>query len=74
MDTPNLEVTFILGRLEGKVDSLLVAHSELGAKITAAEARIRVLENYRAYLLGVVAAVSTLISTAVWGLSSFIGA
>lgn len=62
METSLNDITFILGRLEGKMDSILAAHSLLEARTVVAESRISSLENYRAYLLGACIAVPAVVS------------
>jgi hypothetical protein len=62
---PTDNITFILGRLEGKVDSLLVISRQQAAALAEHDNRIRKLELARSYVLGVavtVAAISSLLT------------
>lgn len=65
------DITFILGRLEGKVDSLLVAHSRLDERTTVLENRVNVLDSYKAYLMGACAAISVAVSAAFYYFTNF---
>jgi hypothetical protein len=56
------EITFILGRLEGKVDSLLAISRQQSAELAEHDTRLRKLESSKAYLLGISVAVATLAS------------
>lgn len=58
MDSPE-DITFVLGRLEGKVDSLLAISRQQSESIEKHDVRIRKLEHYRAYLLGITVAIAT---------------
>jgi len=56
------DVTFILGRLEGKVDSLLTISRQQSADLTKHDERIRRLENYKSYVIGLTVAIASLTS------------
>ena len=53
------DITFILGRLEGKVDSLLAISRQQSEELQRHDGRIRRLEHYRAYLLGTTVSIAT---------------
>jgi len=52
------EIRFILGRLEGKMDSLISQMRSLGENIANHESRLQELEKSKAWILGVSAALS----------------
>jgi hypothetical protein len=56
------DITFILGRLEGKVDSLLTIYRQQSVEISEHDSRLRKLEAYKAYLIGITVAVATIAS------------
>jgi len=56
------EITFILGRLEGKVDSLLAISRQQSAELSEHDTRLRKLEAYKAYLIGISVAVAAIAS------------
>lgn len=58
------EILFILGRLEGKVDSLLSQQVVHNKALQKHEKRLRDLEISRGWLLGAAAALSVVISLA----------
>jgi len=63
MPVPTKEnITFILGRLEGKVDSLLSSSRKQSDELAKQDIRIRKLEAYKAYLLGIAVAVAAVAS------------
>ena len=68
--TPTDDITFILGRLEGKVDSLLTASRQQGAVLTEHDGRIRKLENYKSYVLGWTVAIASLTSLVTYFIGS----
>jgi hypothetical protein len=58
-------ILLILGRLEGKVDALVTAVGTHEEHVEKLEARIRSLENSRAWLLGAATIISAAVSVAV---------
>lgn len=62
MEHPEQAVLMAIGRLEGKVDSLLSQQKQFEAKFDHHDKRIRDLEHHRAWSLGVAAAVGSGIS------------
>lgn len=62
MASNDQELSFILGRLEGKVDSLLAISKIQQSTLTEHDERLRQLEHYKAYVLGVTIAVGSLVS------------
>lgn len=56
------DITFILGRLEGKVDSLLAISRQQSVELSKHDLRLRKLEAYKAYLIGITVAVATIAS------------
>lgn len=54
------EISHSIGRLESKVDRLLVAHDKFDEKFDLHDDRLKGLEGHKNYVLGVVAAVSLL--------------
>jgi hypothetical protein len=54
-----------LGRLEGKVDSLLQSNSRLESIQGAHDVRIRDLEKHRSFIMGMAALISGALSMAV---------
>lgn len=64
----NEEVLIALGRLEGKVDAMMVSMRAQEQELKALDKRIRELENSRAWMLGaaaVIAMISGLIVKAI---------
>tara|TARA_B110000211_G_C13599373_1_gene343980 strand:- start:59 stop:268 length:210 start_codon:yes stop_codon:yes gene_type:complete len=59
---PSENITFILGRLEGKVDSLLVITKQQSTALAEHDQRIRKLELYRSYVIGIAVAVAAISS------------
>jgi hypothetical protein len=59
------DIRFILGRLEGKVDSLIAQTKDLRGSISNHEVRLQALENRWAWVLGVSAACSCCIAVLV---------
>lgn len=49
------ELTLLLGRIDGKLDSALSRMNSIEAKHDALEGRVSTLERWRAYLLGAAA-------------------
>ena len=56
----NEEILLALGRLEGKVDSMMTSLRVQEQELKVLEKRIRELENNRAWMLGAAAVISTL--------------
>lgn len=61
----NTELLLALGRLEGKVDSLIASDSHHVESFTKHDERLRILENQRSALLGAVSVVSAAVSAGV---------
>jgi uncharacterized protein (DUF3084 family) len=57
-------IMLAIGRLEGKVDSLLARQDELTTSIQRLESRVHDLEGYRHRMLGAAAVVGALVSVA----------
>jgi uncharacterized protein (DUF3084 family) len=57
-------IMLAIGRLEGKVDSLLGRQDELTSSIQRLESRVHDLEGYRHRMLGAAAVVGALVSVA----------
>jgi len=65
MTTPHHDELFLaIGRLEGKVDSILAQQSRQNDELKAHDARIRSLEHSRGYMLGWSAAIGAMFSFA----------
>lgn len=71
-DRPAPELLLLLGRIDGKMDSVLLRlehndkiHDELDKRLTA-------LERWRAYILGMTAILSAIIATLATKLTTFI--
>ena len=47
------EILLALGRLEGKVDALIAQHKAIASDLDRQDTRLRVLENSKAYLMGI---------------------
>jgi hypothetical protein len=56
------DISFILGRLEGKVDSLLNISKVQQHTLTEHDERLRALEHYKSYAIGVTIAVGAIVS------------
>jgi hypothetical protein len=56
----NDEVLIALGRLEGKMDAMMVSLRAQEAELKKLEERIRELENNRAWMLGAAAVISVI--------------
>lgn len=54
----NEEVLIALGRLEGKVDAMMVSMRAQEQELKALDKRIRELENSRAWMLGAAAVIA----------------
>lgn len=63
-----------LGRLEGKVDSILTFNTKLEEQIQAHDERIRSLEHHKHFILGISAIIAAGASVIVGILSRFIEA
>lgn len=62
MDTPSHEILLALGRLEGKVDSLIAQQVRTQEDIDLLDQRIRTLEGSKAVLFGVCATLGAIAS------------
>ena len=69
METNN-EILLALGRLEGKVDSLVARQKVIDAELDKHEPRLRSLEQGKSWMLGAAAAVGALVSFIVKGFSN----
>jgi hypothetical protein len=58
------ELFLAIGRLEGKVDSLLAMQQMAQEELKDHDARLRNLEHARGYLMGVSAAIGAIVSVA----------
>jgi len=58
------EIMRALGRIEGKLDGVVASQVRLRGDHEAVEGRVRTLENWRWYIIGIAAAVGGLIATA----------
>ena len=56
------DIKYMLGRLEGKVDSLIAGMKQQTQEIQEHEKRIRILENSKAWVLGSASAAAVIIS------------
>jgi len=59
---PENSVLVAIGRLEGKMDSLLSMQHRFESKLEMHDNRLRDLENHKAYSLGIAAAVGSTMS------------
>lgn len=59
------KVLFVLGRLEGKIDTLKIQIEDIKKDATSFEGRLRSLERYKSYVGGVYVAIAGIISFAV---------
>ena len=46
------DILFLIGKIDGKVDSILAALAQQGSTIAAVEARTSKLEQWKAYMIG----------------------
>jgi hypothetical protein len=58
------ELFLAIGRLEGKVDSLLAMQGHQQEELKDHDARLRNLEHARGYIMGVSAAIGAIVSVA----------
>jgi HAMP domain-containing protein len=65
MTTDNDQLFLALGRLEGKVDSLLALKQKLENQLDAQDSRLRDLEHSRGILIGIAAAAGAAVSAIV---------
>jgi hypothetical protein len=66
MTSPHHDELFLaIGRLEGKVDSLLAQHARQGEDLKAHDERLRALEHSRGYVMGWSAAIGAFAAAAV---------
>lgn len=56
------ELFLAIGRLEGKVDSLLAQHARQSEELKDHDTRLRALEHTRGYIMGLSAAIGAAIS------------
>lgn len=61
----NEDLFLALGRLEGKVDSLLQSNSRMESTLGAHDIRIRDLEKHKSFIMGMAALISGALSVAV---------
>jgi hypothetical protein len=65
MTSPHHDELFLaIGRLEGKVDSLLAMQGHQQEELKDHDARLRNLEHARGYVMGVSAAIGAIVSIA----------
>jgi hypothetical protein len=65
MTSPHHDELFLaIGRLEGKVDSLLAMQGHQQEELKDHDARLRNLEHARGYVMGVSAAIGAIVSVA----------
>jgi hypothetical protein len=65
MTSPHHDELFLaIGRLEGKVDSLLAMQGHQQEELKDHDARLRNLEHARGYIMGVSAAIGAIVSLA----------
>lgn len=65
MTSPHHDELFLaIGRLEGKVDSLLAMQGHQQEELKDHDARLRNLEHARGYIMGVSAAIGAIVSVA----------
>ena len=67
---PNNEILLALGRLEGKVDSLVARQKVIDDELDKHESRLRSLEQGKSWMLGAAAAIGALVSLLVKGFSN----
>jgi len=66
MTSPHNDELFLaIGRLEGKVDSLLAQHARQSEELKDHDLRLRALEHTRGYVMGWSAAIGAIVSFAV---------
>lgn len=65
MTSPHHDELFLaIGRLEGKVDSLLAMQARTQEELKDHDARLRNLEHARGYIMGVSAAIGAIVGVA----------
>jgi len=57
------QISHTLGRLESKVDALMESHTEVSQKLERNSERLKEIEGYKSYLMGVVAVITLFVST-----------
>lgn len=58
------EISHTIGRLESKVDHLISSHSAIADKLERNSERLKEIEGYKNYLMGIVAAVTIVFTVA----------
>ena len=66
------ELFLAIGRLEGKVDSLLAQHARQSEELKEHDQRLRALEHTRGYVMGWSAAIGAIASFAVTALGKLL--
>jgi hypothetical protein len=59
------EISHTIGRLESKVDHLISSHDQIAEKLENNSERLKEIEGYKHYLMGIVAAISILFTVAI---------
>jgi tetrahydromethanopterin S-methyltransferase subunit B len=54
------EISHTIGRLESKVDQLITSHDTIAEKLERNSERLKEIEGYKNYFMGVVAVVSVI--------------
>jgi hypothetical protein len=73
MTSPHHDELFLaIGRLEGKVDSLLAQHARQSEELKEHDQRLRALEHTRGYVMGWSAAIGEIASFAVTALGKLL--
>ena len=65
MPSHDEDLKYMIGKLEGKIDSLISSVQKQTAEIQEHEKRIRVLETSKAWILGWSSAAAVLVSVAI---------
>ena len=52
------EISHTIGRLESKVDHLIQSHDQIAHKLEKNSERLKEIEGYKNYLMGIVAVIS----------------
>jgi hypothetical protein len=56
------EISHTIGRLESKVDHLIVSHDKIAERLERNSERLKQIEGYKNYLMGIAAAVAVVFS------------
>ena len=56
------EISHTIGRLESKVDHLITSHDNIAERLEKNSERLKQIEGYKNYLMGVAAAVAVVFS------------